>query len=404
MADAAVREPIKVFLSYRRADTQHVAGRFADKLDDRFAVFMDIDTIPPGVDFTAYVRRAVGHCDVLLAFIGNRWAELTDESGRRRIDDPADWVAEEIRTALDRDVRVIPVLVDGAALPEPASLPNTLRPLMLRQTLPLRHASFSADAARLITAIQMADETGEPYAARWETRPAPPPVQVVLAAPERSHRSRRPWLLAGAALLAAIVIMVGVVVLRPDASPTAASAPDPSSARRTSEPSSSTASSTASPTRPVPGPARTAAQLKTFVPAALAPTCRKINPDAEILRASLQAALQCIPPTGARDPKYLFYFSYADSAAAEQAFRGYYGAATLPAGDCTHTDGELQYDAQGGRPATGTLRCYADADGLGVYAWTNDQLAIVGSTADPNLGFSELKQFWELAGPVAAAR
>jgi hypothetical protein len=154
-----VPEPIKLFVSYRRADTQHVAGRFADKVSDRFQVFMDIDAIPPGVDFTDYVRRAVGSCDVLLAFIGDRWTEAVDAAGHRRLDDPADWVAEEIRTALTRDVRVIPVLVDGATLPDPELLPASLRPLTTRQALPLRHASFSADAARLITAVQAAAAT-----------------------------------------------------------------------------------------------------------------------------------------------------------------------------------------------------------------------------------------------------
>jgi len=97
---------------------------------------MDIDTIPPGVDFTEYVRRAVGSCDVLLAFSGDRWLDLTDESGRRRIDDPADWVVQEIRVALARDVRVIPVLVEGAAMPTPAQLPESLWSLVNRQALP----------------------------------------------------------------------------------------------------------------------------------------------------------------------------------------------------------------------------------------------------------------------------
>jgi hypothetical protein len=84
-------EQVKVFLSYRRADTQHVAGRAADRLGDRYELFMDMDTIPPGVDFTDYVRRAVGNCDVLLAFIGEQWLTLTDRTGGRRIDDPQDW-------------------------------------------------------------------------------------------------------------------------------------------------------------------------------------------------------------------------------------------------------------------------------------------------------------------------
>ena len=75
----AVAGRVKVFLSYRRADTQHVAGRVGDELGEQFELFMDIDTIPPGVDFTDYVRRAVGSCDVLLAFIGDRWVSLTDD-------------------------------------------------------------------------------------------------------------------------------------------------------------------------------------------------------------------------------------------------------------------------------------------------------------------------------------
>ena len=152
----AVTGRVRVFLSYRRADTQHVAGRAGDKLGELFELFMDIDTIPPGVDFTDYVRRAVSSCDVLLAFIGDRWLDLVDESGRRRIDDPNDWVVEEIRVALARGVRVIPVLVEGAPMPTPAQLPESLRPLVNRQALPLRHSSFSADLARLIAGIEHA--------------------------------------------------------------------------------------------------------------------------------------------------------------------------------------------------------------------------------------------------------
>ena len=149
-------DQVKVFLSYRRADTRHVAGRIADDLGERFELFMDIDTIPPGVDFTDYVRRAVSGCDVLLAFIGPQWATLTDATGRRRLDDPQDWVVEEIAVALTRGVRVIPVLVDGAVLPTADQLPASLRALTNRQALPLRHSSFSADAARLVAAVESA--------------------------------------------------------------------------------------------------------------------------------------------------------------------------------------------------------------------------------------------------------
>src|SRR3954453_23970807 len=111
---------ISVFVCYRREDTRHVAGRLADRLDEHFELFMDTDTIKPGTDFIRAIRSEVSDCDVLLAVIGPQWATVTDAHGQRRVDDPNDWVIEEIRTALKRDIPVIPVLVDGATMPGPA--------------------------------------------------------------------------------------------------------------------------------------------------------------------------------------------------------------------------------------------------------------------------------------------
>lgn len=391
--------PIKVFVSYRRADTQHVAGRFADKVDDRFQVFMDIDAIPPGVDFTDYVRRAVGSCDVLLAFIGDRWVTTADESGRRRLDDPADWVAEEIRTALARNVRVIPVLVDGAALPDPELLPMSLRPLTTRQALPLRHSSFSADAARLITAVQAAaaqpdDPAG--YGPRWEATPPPPAVQVVLAAPARSRRPGRlvMWL-AMAVAAVTLLVAVGLLIGRDGDAAAGAGAP-----HATATPPDSTAT----PDPPAARPVGSSDELRQVVPAPLRASCRELAPDAEALRESLRAAVQCTPSASTRSPRYVFYFAYRDLGAAERAFRSYYASAPLPAGDCRRSAAELRYEQQGGRPATGTLVCYADGDGLRVVAWTNEQHALVVSAADRDLSFAQLQSWWELAGPLPVDR
>jgi TIR domain len=91
-----------VFVSYRREDTRHVAGRLADRLVERFQVFMDMDTIEPGTDFTDVIRRAVNDCDVFLSIIGTQWTTADDENGRRRLDDPNDWVVAETATALQR--------------------------------------------------------------------------------------------------------------------------------------------------------------------------------------------------------------------------------------------------------------------------------------------------------------
>ena len=76
----------RIFISYRRQETGDLAGRLYDRLEDRFGearVFMDVDTIELGVDFTEVITRAVGTCEVLLAVIGPHWLTATDQDGHR---------------------------------------------------------------------------------------------------------------------------------------------------------------------------------------------------------------------------------------------------------------------------------------------------------------------------------
>ena len=99
----------RIFISYRRSDTPHVAGRLFDRLVARFGagnVFIDVDTIEPGLDFTDAIADAVGACDVLLALIGSNWLDAADDRGHRRLDDPDDLVVVEVATALQRQIRV----------------------------------------------------------------------------------------------------------------------------------------------------------------------------------------------------------------------------------------------------------------------------------------------------------
>jgi TIR domain-containing protein len=146
-----------IFVSYRRQESSHLAGRVADRLADRFGesqVFIDVDTIEPGVDFAEEIRRAVAACTVLVAIIGSAWLTATDERGRRRLDDPDDLVRLEIEAALARDVRVIPILVEGAVMPGRDDLPESLAGLARRNALLIRHESFRSDAGRLVSAIE----------------------------------------------------------------------------------------------------------------------------------------------------------------------------------------------------------------------------------------------------------
>jgi hypothetical protein len=107
-----------IFISYRREDAEGQAGRLFDDLVTNFgngSVFMDVAGIEPGRDFREAIDEQVATCGVLLALIGTNWLEAHDKSGRRRLDDPMDFVRLETAAALKRDIPVIPVLVRGVA-------------------------------------------------------------------------------------------------------------------------------------------------------------------------------------------------------------------------------------------------------------------------------------------------
>ena len=168
MSSSASAAPERIFISYRRDDTAYPAGWLYDRLTDRLGqghVFKDVDSVELGEDFVEVITNAVGSCDVLLALIGDRWLSATDDEGRRRLDDPNDFVRIEIEGALQRGVRVIPILVDGARMPRPGELPPSLAGLARRQALDLSPRHFDTDTDRVLQVLAPATTTA----------PAPPP-------------------------------------------------------------------------------------------------------------------------------------------------------------------------------------------------------------------------------------
>jgi TIR domain len=146
-----------IFVSYRRQESSGITGRLYDRLATRFGhdqVFMDVDKIAPGADFAEVIDQAVSSCAVLLAIIGPGWLTATDEDGRQRLDNPDDLVRVEIRTALERNILVIPILVEGAVMPSPKRLPEGLVGLARRNARSVRHENFGSDADRLLAAIE----------------------------------------------------------------------------------------------------------------------------------------------------------------------------------------------------------------------------------------------------------
>ena len=184
--------PLKVFISYRRADTQHVAGRLGDRISSRFTLFMDIDDIPLGVDFTTALNEAVNSSDVVVVLIGHRFfgtGPIVDQPGGQ----PRDWVVAEVSAALDRGLVVIPVLVDNAEMPEEEQLPEPLRPLRRRQALRLSHASFNTDVEKLVDALTEIEKRKQ---APMPSRPARTDTEPRCAVPRsrllEGRRSRLP--------------------------------------------------------------------------------------------------------------------------------------------------------------------------------------------------------------------
>jgi transcription antitermination factor NusG len=150
----------QIFISYRRDDAPYPAGRLYDRLLVRLPnnqIFIDVD-LEPGIDFVEEIERSVGSCDVLIAVIGKRWLLSSVGKGKRRLENPEDFVRVEIATALKRNIRVIPVLVDGASMPRSGDLPDDLKLLARRNALEVSYNRFNADFGRLVAAIERALE------------------------------------------------------------------------------------------------------------------------------------------------------------------------------------------------------------------------------------------------------
>lgn len=148
--------PGRIFVSYRRDDTAYPSGWLFDKLAQHFGreqVFKDIDSIQPGDDFAEVITTAVARCDVLIALIGLRWLTIIDESGHRRLDNPNDFVRLEIEAAITRQVRIVPVLVEGARMPQATELPPSMANLARRQALVLSPSHFDFDTSRLLRVL-----------------------------------------------------------------------------------------------------------------------------------------------------------------------------------------------------------------------------------------------------------
>jgi hypothetical protein len=209
-----------IFLSYRRDDTAGHTGRLTDDLREAFpdrTIFRDIDTIAPGADFVKAIDGAVGQAAVVLVVIGRRWLTAEDIGQGQRLAHPDDYVRLEITSAFEQGKLVVPVLVDGARIPEASELPAPLQPLVRHNALEISDLRWKYDLDRLI--VELRRVAGEPL----ESVPAGPtgtmPMRRIAAASPASAARRRGWgLVAAGCLLVLAAALILLVVARPGSS------------------------------------------------------------------------------------------------------------------------------------------------------------------------------------------
>jgi hypothetical protein len=192
---------MRVFVSYRRDDSADVTDRLADALKQRFGpdhVFLDVDDVEIAADFVEVIGDWIESCDVVLAVIGNQWVKPSEEDESGRLHDHEDFVRLEIEAAISRAVPVVPVLIHGASMPNPAALPPTLAELPRLNALELTRSHWRADIDRLLGALETIG--------RRSGRVVPAPTQA-------ARRRQLSSLLVFAVGLVAAVIIAAVVIV-----------------------------------------------------------------------------------------------------------------------------------------------------------------------------------------------
>jgi hypothetical protein len=198
------------FISYRRNDSAGHTGRLYDHLCKAIgenSVFRDIDTIKPGTDFVEAVREGIQRCSSLIVVIGNHWLTAEDDSGRR-LDHPLDYVRLEIGSALKQGIQIIPVLVEGAKMPDPSDLPEEISPLARRQALQLSDDRWDYDVGRLISALEKSVEKSAPAESTdidFSDKQVTAPPDKLSSTQNQTDQTSRSWVVITFALLFTLV-------------------------------------------------------------------------------------------------------------------------------------------------------------------------------------------------------
>ncbi|MDA1043972.1 MAG: TIR domain-containing protein [Verrucomicrobia bacterium] len=169
----------KIFISYRRSDSGFASVAIKNLLLYRYLhedqLFMDLDSIRPGEPFPAKLDNALSECNLVLAMIGTTWLQEIQHRMQTLAADEEDFVRLELATSLARNRPIIPVLLDGAQMPNPKSLPPDLQALTEKNAVSVDYRTFDSDVAKLVKGLRL-----------YEVECAKPPSTI--SGPQREQR------------------------------------------------------------------------------------------------------------------------------------------------------------------------------------------------------------------------
>lgn len=183
-------------MNYRHADTQGTAWAIYMKLEQHFgheSVFFDHGALQPGMHWFDEIESHLAACGVFISLIGRQWMPILTAHQQQGAED---YVQKEIDLALRsrRSVTVIPVLVDGAGLPDTDQLPLSLRTLPNCQAVRLRPTDLPDDIDALIARMEEVRCNPTPGPTAQEAVPPTPPsaqledLRPVMPRPDMERR------------------------------------------------------------------------------------------------------------------------------------------------------------------------------------------------------------------------
>jgi hypothetical protein len=391
----------RIFLNYRREDTRGYAGRLYDRLTSRFRedqIFRDIDAIPPGIDYMEYVDQVVGQCDVMLVLIGETWISVKDGRGRRRLEDPRDLVRLEIAAALERNIPVVPVLIQGARMPTEEDLPEHIEGLARRNALEMSDSHWNHDWERLTRALdQLASrQVPNPYP-RGQGSPGGRPTPELAELPHggsgipESDTARRRWpiarpvVVALAAILPLVLFLTAGYLVRRDTG-------------TSSTPTSLSATTTSHSMKPsLAFPNNSERQLLKYIPP-------RIRPDCDRASQPLPHAVAAVRCTGNNLPSVQYNLFHSNDAM-YRLFNSRIKAVGAHTGSCKTTAANKHIDKVIHDGVTvGSLLCY-ERQGEARLEWTNKVIHVYTHTSSRSMNTHDMyHDIFMHAGPHSHQR